>query len=70
MCSFNWSIKFYNHYLKNRKIIVICASRARIFLPVQTYSASQVSVCICSVVSLFCPSLLPSTHRLSHRNLG
>lgn len=43
MCSFKWSIKFYNHYLKNRKIIVICASRARIFLSVQTFSASQVS---------------------------
>lgn len=62
MCSFKWSIKFYNHYLKNRKIIVICASRARIFLPVQTYLASQVSVCICSVVSVSFFAVLSSEY--------
>lgn len=72
MCSFKWSIKFYNHYLKNRKIIVICASRARIFLSVQTFSVSQMS----AFVLASCPSpqhpvsatdtwIVDGTHRVS-----
>lgn len=32
MYPFKWSIKFYNHYLKNWEIIVICASYPKIFL--------------------------------------
>lgn len=67
MCSFKWSIKFYNHYLKNRKIIVICASRARIFLSVQTFSASQMSAFVpCRPFSVLPASPVP---RLSHRYL-